>query len=95
MNIKLDNYEIVGEISEKAASLAKINYTGNIYAAPGVVKHIKRRHKNELSDNVKFLGWVDNDTKPQILMNADVLVLLKLLKSYYLHQNISGLILKK
>lgn len=52
MNIKLDNYEIVGEISEKAASLAKINYTGNIYAAPGVVKHIKRRHKNELSDNV-------------------------------------------
>ena len=31
--------------------------------------------ENELSDNVKFLGWVDNDTKPQILMNADVLVL--------------------
>lgn len=52
MSINLSNYEIVGEISEKIADLAKINYTGNIYAAPGVVKHIKRRHKDELSDNV-------------------------------------------
>lgn len=52
MSINLSNYEIVGEIGEKIADLAKINYTGNIYAAPGVVKHIKRRHKDELSDNV-------------------------------------------
>jgi hypothetical protein len=31
------------------ATLANINYQGNVYAAPGVIKHIKKRHKNELS----------------------------------------------
>lgn len=52
MNDKLSTYELVGYIDENTASLANLNYTGNVYAAPGVLKHIRRRHRHELSPYV-------------------------------------------
>lgn len=63
MSVDLSKYEIVGYINEEIANLANIEYQGNVYAAPGVIKHIKKRHKDELSqeilaniiDTIKFI----------------------------------------
>lgn len=52
MPVDLSKYEIVGCINKEIADLANIEYQGNVYAAPGVIKHIKRRHKNELSEEI-------------------------------------------
>lgn len=52
MPVDLSKYEIVGCIDKKISDLANIEYQGNVYAAPGVIKHIKRRHKNELSREI-------------------------------------------
>lgn len=49
----LDNYYIVGTVDSTLAALVNFRYTGTIYAAPGVIKHIKKRHGHEL--NKKFL----------------------------------------
>ena len=40
MSVDLSKYEIVGFVDEKISKLVNIEYTGNIYAAPGVIKHI-------------------------------------------------------
>ncbi|MBS6025813.1 MAG: hypothetical protein KIB00_17200 [Paeniclostridium sordellii] len=52
MNDKLSTYELVGYIDKNTAELANLKYTGNVYAAPGVLKHIHKRHKHELSEYV-------------------------------------------
>lgn len=66
MSVDLSKYEIVGFVDEKISKLVNIEYTGNIYAAPGVIKHIIKRHKEELSDSI-----LDNiiDTIKIILKN--------------------------
>lgn len=60
MPVDLSKYEVVGYINKEIAELANIEYQGNIYAAPGVIKHIKRRHKYELSqqilDNIIYIS---------------------------------------
>ena len=48
MSVDLSKYEIVGFVDEKISKLVNIEYTGNIYAAPGVIKHIIKRHKEEI-----------------------------------------------
>jgi len=52
MSVDLSKYEVVGYINKDISELANIEYQGNIYAAPGVIKHIKRRHKDELSQEI-------------------------------------------
>lgn len=52
MNDKLSTYELVGYIDENTAALASLKYKGNVYAAPGVLKHIQKRHGHELSPYV-------------------------------------------
>lgn len=49
---RLDTYYTVGQINEDIASLVNFKYTGTIYAAPGVIKHIKKRHKHQLNTDV-------------------------------------------
>lgn len=68
MSVDLSKYEIVGYIDENIAKLAGIKYNGNVYAAPGVIKHIKKRHKNELTKNI-----LDNllDTIKDIVKNPE------------------------
>ncbi len=52
MEVDLSKYTVVGSIDKDIASLTNCTYTGNIYAAPGVLKHIKKRHSHELSEEV-------------------------------------------
>lgn len=52
MTVDLSKYEIVGYISKEIADLVNIKYQGNVYAAPGVIKHIKKRHKKELNKDI-------------------------------------------
>lgn len=49
-NIKL--YEVVGKINKQLAQFAEFNYEGKVYMAPGVKKHIIKRHKNDLNEEV-------------------------------------------
>ncbi|MGL5713726.1 MAG: PBECR2 nuclease fold domain-containing protein [Paraclostridium sp.] len=52
MTVDLSKYEVVGFIDKDLADLTDCTYTGQIYAAPGVLKHIKKRHSHELSEEV-------------------------------------------
>lgn len=58
MTVDLSKYEVVGFIDDDLANLTNCTYTGAIYAAPGVIKHIKKRHSNELSEDV-LLNIID------------------------------------
>ncbi|MFU0824447.1 PBECR2 nuclease fold domain-containing protein [Clostridium sp.] len=40
----IHKYSKVGKITEDVASIVNFKYTGDVYAAPGVIKHIKKRH---------------------------------------------------
>ncbi|UWD47307.1 PBECR2 nuclease fold domain-containing protein [Clostridioides difficile] len=44
--------KVVGIIDEELAELAGIKYTGKIYASSGVIKHIKKKHRGQLSKNI-------------------------------------------
>lgn len=41
----LSKYHKVGKISEEIADAVEFKFTGSVYAAPGVIKHIRKRHK--------------------------------------------------
>lgn len=58
MTVDLSKYEVVGFIDEDLANITNCSYTGEIYAAPGVLKHIKKRHSNELSEDI-LLNIID------------------------------------
>ncbi|MCY6485475.1 hypothetical protein OW763_14165 [Clostridium aestuarii] len=49
---RLDTYYSVGQINKNIANIVNFNYTGTVYAAPGVIKHIKKRHKHQLNTDV-------------------------------------------
>lgn len=44
-NPPLNKYYKVGKISKEIASIANFNFTGDVFATPGVIKHIQKRHK--------------------------------------------------
>lgn len=44
--------KVVGIIDEELAELAGIKYTGKIYASSGVIKHIKKKHRGQLSKDI-------------------------------------------
>lgn len=46
MEKTIDNYYRVGEITKDMADIAQLKFNGFVYAAPGVIKHIKKRHKS-------------------------------------------------
>jgi|GEM_PF-783372 len=70
-NVNLDKYYKVGFISNKIAAIADFKFHGNVYAAPGVVKHIMKRHssgRNHLNTNT-----INNiiETVSEILLTPD------------------------
>lgn len=44
--IDIHRYSKVGKITKDLSNKINFGYTGEIYASPGVIKHIKKRHKN-------------------------------------------------
>ena len=62
----LDKYTTVGEIDKQIAEQVGFFYEGTIYMAPGVKKHIKKRHSHELSENIlsnleKYIQLIVNE----------------------------------
>ncbi|MEJ8555016.1 PBECR3 domain-containing polyvalent protein [Tepidibacter sp. Z1-5] len=52
MTSDFSKYIVVGFIDETISTLANCNYIGQVYAAPGVIKHIKKRHNHELNESI-------------------------------------------
>lgn len=53
MNSKLCIYKRVGYLRRNIADELGIEFTGAIYACPGVLKHIIKRHGKQLDKNIK------------------------------------------
>ncbi|GAB6169991.1 PBECR2 nuclease fold domain-containing protein [Clostridium carnis] len=52
MENRFCTYKRVGYFREKMAEYLGVEYTGTIYASPGVIKHIKKRHGKHLSKKI-------------------------------------------
>jgi phage-Barnase-EndoU-ColicinE5/D-RelE like nuclease3 len=52
MEEKFCAYKRVGYFKEKMAENLGVKFTGTIYASPGVIKHIKKRHGKHLSKKI-------------------------------------------
>lgn len=52
MTKDISSYEVVGEINKQIAEVAEFKYQGVVYMAPGVKKHIVKRHKDDLKEDV-------------------------------------------
>ncbi len=65
--VDLSTYMHVGKITEKIANIKSFKYPGEVYAAPGLIKHIQK-HKKEFSEAISkdLLG-----TMKSILNNPD------------------------
>jgi hypothetical protein len=63
----ISKYTHVGTITEQIANIKKFKYPGDVYAAPGIIKHIKK-HRNKFSEAIlnDLLG-----TMRSILNNPD------------------------
>lgn len=59
MDSRFCTYKRVGYLRQKIANELGIEFTGVIYASPGVLKHIMRRHGRQLADKTKG-GIVDS-----------------------------------
>ena len=53
MNSKFCTYKRVGYLRKSVARELGIGFTGVIYASPGVIKHIIKRHGKQLDKNTK------------------------------------------
>lgn len=60
--VDLSTYTYVGTITEKLASIKNFKYPGEVYAAPGVIKHIRKKHKDEFNETIlnNLLGTMKN-----------------------------------
>src|SRR5659263_353123 len=47
----ISTYTHVGTITEKIANIKNFKYPGEVYAAPGIIKHIQK-HKDEFSEAI-------------------------------------------
>jgi len=61
----ISKYKCVGAVSTEIAAVKNFNYPGNIYAAPGLLKHIKKHRKEfsptVLSDLENVMSTIVND----------------------------------
>lgn len=48
----IKNYKKVGRIDPKFALMSEFKYSGDIYMAPGVKRHIIKRHSHELASDI-------------------------------------------
>ncbi|ATD54907.1 PBECR3 domain-containing polyvalent protein [Clostridium chauvoei] len=53
MEKRFCTYKRVGYFKQIMAESLGLKYTGNIYASPGVLKHIRKRHGRHLSKKVR------------------------------------------
>ena len=53
MNSRFCTYKRVGYLRRSVADELGIEFTGAIYACPGVLKHIIKRHGKQLDKNIK------------------------------------------
>ncbi|MDK0890713.1 PBECR2 nuclease fold domain-containing protein [Clostridium perfringens] len=53
MGKDLSKYHVIGSISSDLISDVSFTNNGTLYAAPGIIKHIMKKHKDEFSDNEK------------------------------------------
>ena len=60
MESRFCTYKRVGYLRQKIANELGIEFTGVIYASPGVLKHIMRRHGKQLDRKTKasILDWM-------------------------------------
>ena len=52
MEKRFCTYKRVGYFKDRLAENLGVNFTGTIYASPGVIKHIKKRHGKHLGKKV-------------------------------------------
>lgn len=50
---KYKTYKKVGAIDKRIANKVGFEFYGNVYASPGVLKHIRKRHGRQLTKNIK------------------------------------------
>lgn len=50
---KYKTYKKVGSIKKEIAQGIGFEFYGNVYASPGVLKHIKKKHGKQLTRNIK------------------------------------------
>ncbi|MBP1888575.1 hypothetical protein J2Z53_000154 [Clostridium moniliforme] len=50
---KYKNYKKVGSIDKDIADKVGFKFYGNVYASPGVLKHIIKKHGKQLTRNIK------------------------------------------
>ena len=50
---KYKTYKKVGAIDKEIADRVGFDFYGNVYASPGVLKHIKKKHGKQLTRNIK------------------------------------------
>ena len=60
MEIRLCTYKRVGYLRQKVANELGIEFTGVIYASPGVLRHIIKRHGRQLDRRTRdgILEWM-------------------------------------
>lgn len=75
MEDRFCTYRRVGYFKEKMAENLGVEFTGTIYASPGVIKHIRKRHGKHLSKRVatNLIGCMK-----EILENPDYIGVYKL-----------------
>lgn len=61
-------YKKVGKIIDSVSELLELDFATTVYASPGVINHIKKRHGKQLTKRIK-----DNiiDTMEKIIKNPD------------------------
>lgn len=46
-------YKKIGKIKSSISELLELDFSGIVYASPGVIRHIKKRHSKQLTKRVK------------------------------------------
>lgn len=65
MESRFCTYKRVGYLRQKIANELGIEFTGVIYASPGVLKHIMKRHGKQLDRKTKasILDWMKKNSR--------------------------------
>lgn len=50
--VDLKRYHRIGRIPKGVSAIVGFSYSGNVYASPGVLKHIRKRHSKQLSKKI-------------------------------------------
>lgn len=88
MEDRFYTYKRIGYFKNNMADNLGIKITGTIYASPGVIKHIKRKHGKHLNKKIveNLIDYmkeiVDNPEYIGIFKNTDDIISVQLIKKY-------------